>query len=37
MSKLTTDQLIWCHEKLEKINFYHKKVFLEPSFLLFPC
>ncbi|XP_021645109.2 uncharacterized protein LOC110638745 isoform X2 [Hevea brasiliensis] len=37
MSKLTTDQLIWCHEKLDKINFCNRKVFVESSFLLFPC
>ncbi|KAL6190057.1 hypothetical protein ACLB2K_036458 [Fragaria x ananassa] len=37
MSKLTSDQLVWCHEKLENINFVHRKVLMEPSFLLFPC
>ncbi|KAG8663188.1 hypothetical protein MANES_01G185800v8 [Manihot esculenta] len=37
MSKLTTDQLIWCHEKLDKINLCNRKVFVESSFLLFPC
>lgn len=37
MSKLTSDQLVWCHEKLDNINFVHGKVLMEPSFLLFPC
>lgn len=37
MSKLKTEQLVWCHEKLEKITFVHRKVHMEPSFLLFPC
>lgn len=37
MSKLTSDQLVWCHEKLDNINFVHRKVLMEPSFLLFPC
>lgn len=37
MSKLTTDQLVWCHEKLDNINFVHRRVLMVPSFLLFPC
>ncbi|KAJ0975293.1 hypothetical protein J5N97_017258 [Dioscorea zingiberensis] len=37
MSRLTTDQLLWCHKKLSKITFYERKVHREPSFLLFPC
>ncbi|CAB4264633.1 unnamed protein product [Prunus armeniaca] len=37
MSKLKTEQLVWCHEKLDKITFVHRKVHMEPSFLLFPC
>ncbi|TXG56497.1 hypothetical protein EZV62_017810 [Acer yangbiense] len=37
MSKLTTEQLLWCHEKLVNINFSNRKLLLEPSFLLFPC
>ncbi|KAJ8760925.1 hypothetical protein K2173_021963 [Erythroxylum novogranatense] len=37
MSKLTTDQLIWCHEKLERVNFRNRKAFVEQSCLLFPC
>lgn len=37
MSKLTADQLMWCHQKLNQINFDNRKVHLEPSFLLFPC
>lgn len=36
MTKLTTDQLVWCHEKLAKINFCNRKLVVEPSFLLFP-
>ncbi|KAK6928193.1 Protein of unknown function DUF1666 [Dillenia turbinata] len=37
MSRLTTDQLMWCRNKLSRINFVHKKIYVEPSFLLFPC
>ncbi|KAK6913254.1 Protein of unknown function DUF1666 [Dillenia turbinata] len=37
MSRLTTDQLMWCRSKLSRINFVHKKIHVEPSFLLFPC
>ncbi|XVF58266.1 hypothetical protein PTKIN_Ptkin07bG0051100 [Pterospermum kingtungense] len=37
MSKVTKDQLFWCHNKLSKINFVNRKINVEPSFLLFPC
>ncbi|CAK7328004.1 unnamed protein product [Dovyalis caffra] len=37
MSKLTTDQLLWCHSRLSKINFVSRKIHVEPSFSLFPC
>ncbi|XP_044468146.1 uncharacterized protein LOC123197804 isoform X2 [Mangifera indica] len=37
MSKITTDQLLWCRNKLSKINFVSRKIQVEPSFLLFPC
>ncbi|XP_021890529.1 uncharacterized protein LOC110809111 [Carica papaya] len=37
MSKLTADQLIWCHRKLHRINFSSRKIHLDPSFSLFPC
>ncbi|KAJ7943479.1 Ribosomal protein L34Ae [Quillaja saponaria] len=37
LSKLTEDQLIWCHEKLDRITIADRKVHVEPSFLLFPC
>ncbi|XP_021299890.1 uncharacterized protein LOC110428385 [Herrania umbratica] len=37
MLKITTDQLVWCHEKLNRINFSSRKIELEPSFTLFPC
>ncbi|KDP27144.1 hypothetical protein JCGZ_19843 [Jatropha curcas] len=37
MSKITTDQLLWCRNKLNKINFVTGKIHVEPSFLLFPC
>ncbi|KAL1825161.1 hypothetical protein ACET3Z_011939 [Daucus carota] len=37
MSRCTTDQLIWCLTKLNKINIVNRKVSVEPSFLLFPC
>ncbi|KAF3431459.1 hypothetical protein FNV43_RR26190 [Rhamnella rubrinervis] len=37
MSKLTSDQLMWCHQKLNHLNFDNRKLHLEPSFLLFPC
>lgn len=37
MSRITTDQLVWCHSKLSQINFVNRKMHVEPSFLLFPC
>ncbi|KAK4784088.1 hypothetical protein SAY86_018456 [Trapa natans] len=37
MAKLTRDQVIWCHEKLDRINFSSRKIHMEPSFLIFPC
>lgn len=37
MSRISSDQLIWCHRKLTKINFTPGKVHRVPSFLLFPC
>ncbi|XP_006338451.1 uncharacterized protein [Solanum tuberosum] len=37
MSRLTKDQLVWCHNKLSRISFVHRKIHVEPSFLLFPC
>ncbi|KAA8529427.1 hypothetical protein F0562_033774 [Nyssa sinensis] len=36
MSRLTTDQLVWCQMKLNKINIVSRKIHVEPSFLLFP-
>ncbi|XP_028087464.1 uncharacterized protein LOC114288178 [Camellia sinensis] len=36
MSRLTTDQLVWCQNKLNRISFINKKIHVEPSFLLFP-
>lgn len=37
MSRITSDQLGWCHEKLRRISFANRKIHVEPSFLLFPC
>ena len=37
MTKITTDQLVWCHKKLSKITIADRKIHREPSFLLFPC
>ena len=37
MSRLTRDQLVWCHEKLDQLNFVNRKIRMEPSFFLFPC
>ncbi|KAL8471585.1 hypothetical protein ACS0TY_028369 [Phlomoides rotata] len=36
MSKITRDQLIWCHNKLSRISFVNRKIQVEPAFLLFP-
>ncbi|WVZ05240.1 hypothetical protein V8G54_018586 [Vigna mungo] len=36
MSRITTDQLAWCHSKLNKITFINRRIRVEPSFLLFP-
>ncbi|KAL2519380.1 Protein of unknown function (DUF1666) [Abeliophyllum distichum] len=37
LSRLTTDQLVWCQKKLNSINFANRMVHMEPSFSLFPC
>ncbi|XP_019258551.1 PREDICTED: uncharacterized protein LOC109236786 isoform X3 [Nicotiana attenuata] len=37
MSRLTKDQLVWCHNKLSRISFVHRKIYVDASFLLFPC
>lgn len=37
MSYITSDQLVWCHNKLNKITFKYRKIQRESSFLLFPC
>ncbi|GAB2236384.1 hypothetical protein Droror1_Dr00028191 [Drosera rotundifolia] len=37
MLKITTDQLIWCSNKLNKVQFADGKIYVERSFLLFPC
>ncbi|XP_015063253.1 uncharacterized protein LOC107008647 isoform X1 [Solanum pennellii] len=37
MSRLTADQLVWCHNKLSSISFLHRKIHVDPSILLFPC
>lgn len=37
MSKITTEQLVWCSDKLSKINVVGGKLYVEPCFLLFPC
>ncbi|MQM08168.1 hypothetical protein Taro_041023 [Colocasia esculenta] len=36
MTRITTDQLVWCHKKLSKIGFVDRKLVREPSFFLFP-
>lgn len=37
MSKVKTDQLVWCRRKLSNIKFVERRICREPSFLLFPC
>ncbi|KAK4778408.1 hypothetical protein SAY87_018595 [Trapa incisa] len=37
MSRLSTDQLAWCSAKLGRINFVHRRMHVQPSFILFPC
>lgn len=37
MPRITRDQLIWCHDKLNRISFVNRKMCVEPGFLLFPC
>lgn len=37
MMRFTTDQLLWCDKKLNKINFVNRRIFFEPTYLLFPC
>lgn len=36
MSKITKNQLKWCHDKLNNISFVNGRIHVEPSFLLFP-
>lgn len=36
MSRITTDQLAWCRNKLTKIHFVDRTLHVEPTFLLFP-
>lgn len=37
MSKPTTDQLMWCQKKLNRISISGRRVHREQWFLLFPC
>ncbi|KAF8399473.1 hypothetical protein HHK36_015339 [Tetracentron sinense] len=37
MRRIRTDQLLWCHKKINKISFVDRKIHVEPSVLLFPC
>ncbi|KFK41384.1 hypothetical protein AALP_AA2G123400 [Arabis alpina] len=37
MSKLTTEKLVWCQEKLNRISFNGRRIHMEPSFSLLPC
>ncbi|XP_074304994.1 uncharacterized protein LOC141639915 [Silene latifolia] len=39
MRRLSTEQLVWCSDKLHRINFVGRKLQTEvkPSILLFPC
>ncbi|XP_022845199.1 uncharacterized protein LOC111368185 [Olea europaea var. sylvestris] len=37
MSRISRDQLIWCINKLTRISFASRKIYMETSFLLFPC
>ncbi|CAA7019543.1 unnamed protein product [Microthlaspi erraticum] len=37
MSKLTTEKLVWCGEKLDNISFNGRRIHIEPSFSLLPC
>ncbi|KAK2994634.1 hypothetical protein RJ640_025688 [Escallonia rubra] len=37
MSRISTDQLVWCSSKLSKISFVNRKIHVESSFSLFPC
>nr|GMC59435.1 protein PFC0760c-like isoform X3 [Ipomoea batatas] len=37
MSRLTKEQLVWCHNKLSRIRFVNRRIHVDPSFLLFPC
>ncbi|CAL1392122.1 unnamed protein product [Linum trigynum] len=37
MSKITTEQLLWCRSKLSRISFVGRRVHVDPSFSLFPC
>ncbi|XP_030550603.1 uncharacterized protein LOC115755372 [Rhodamnia argentea] len=37
MRRVARDQLAWCGDKLDRIDIISRKIYVEPSFLLFPC
>ncbi|KAK1309430.1 hypothetical protein QJS10_CPA09g01493 [Acorus calamus] len=37
MSRITSEQLGWCQEKLNRIAFVGRKAHRETSFMPFPC
>jgi hypothetical protein len=37
MSKISKEQLLWCEEKMKKLNFSAGKLQRHPSPILFPC
>ncbi|KAL2924903.1 Halomucin [Bienertia sinuspersici] len=37
MSKITTEQLVWCSDKLSHIHLVDRKLQVDSSVLLFPC
>ncbi|KAK7266374.1 hypothetical protein RIF29_19018 [Crotalaria pallida] len=37
LSRISRDQLGWCSNKLNKINFVNRRIIIDPSLLLFPC
>lgn len=37
MSRITNEQLLWCEEKMNKLDVSNGKLRRDPSPLLFPC
>lgn len=37
MARITKEQLLWCEDKMQKVNLSNGKLHRDPSPVLFPC